>query len=112
MWGFGMPEGKAENAGGPCPVYRLLARPAMTLTLNLPPETEARLQARAAAQGQDVSAYLQQLIEKDLQTQPTLDEVLAPFQAEVEQSGMSDEELDALFREAIREARQVRAAPQ
>jgi hypothetical protein len=82
----------------------------MTLTLNLPPETEARLQARAASQGQDVYAYLQQLIEKDLQAKPTLDEVLAPFQAEVKQSGMSDEELDALFREAISESRQARRA--
>jgi hypothetical protein len=38
----------------------------------------------------------------------TFDEILAPFRDAVERSGISDEELDALFSEARREASDAR----
>ena len=82
----------------------------MTVTVNLPPETEARLQARAAAQGQEVSAYVQQLIENELQNALSLDEVLAPFRKQVEESGMTDEELEAFFEEVREEVWQEKQA--
>ena len=54
--------------------------------------------ARTASRvGQDVSAYVHSLIEKDISC---VDEALAPFSAQVEESRMSDDELHALFEEA------------
>lgn len=41
----------------------------MTLTLELPPEKEALLRARAAARGMDESAYLLRLLEEDAAVQ-------------------------------------------
>jgi hypothetical protein len=38
----------------------------MTITLNLSPETERRLRARAAQSGQSLESYLQYLAESDL----------------------------------------------
>ncbi len=82
----------------------------MTLTLHLPPETAAWLRARAAARGQDVAAYLQQLIEEDRRTEPPLKEILAPLRKDVEESGVTDEELDALVEEIREEIWQEKQA--
>ena len=43
----------------------------MTLTFELSPEAERRLASRAAAQGQDVTAYVRQLVERDLGPAPS-----------------------------------------
>ena len=53
----------------------------------------------ASRVGQDVSAYVHSLIEKDISC---VDEALAPFRRQVEESRMSDDELHALFEEASR----------
>ena len=42
------------------------------------------------------------MIDRDIQG-PTLDEVLAPFRRQVEESGMSDDELGAFFEEVREE---------
>lgn len=83
----------------------------MTLTIPLSPEAEARLQERAIAAGQDVTAYAAQLLEEAI-TSPTVDELLAPFRRQVEQSGMSDEELDAFYEELRDKVWQERQAKQ
>ena len=69
----------------------------MTITLELPPETERKLRERAAAIGQDVTAFVQGIIERSVTVKPTLDEILAPFRQQVKESGMSDEELTTFF---------------
>ena len=57
--------------------------------------------------GQDVASFLEEFVQEAF-TVPrqsrTLDEILAPFRAQVEASGMSDTELEAFF-EAVREKR-------
>lgn len=74
----------------------------MTLTIHLPPETEARLRSRAAASGRDVSAYIQHLIAKDVQAEP-LEKLLAPLRQQFAESGMTDDELGTLVEEAREE---------
>jgi len=69
----------------------------MTITLDLPAETERRLRERAAETGRDVAAVARELIERGIQAGPTLDEILAPFRAQVAASGMTDAELDEYF---------------
>jgi hypothetical protein len=80
----------------------------MTLTLNLPPETERKLIERATQTGQDVTLLARELIERGLNTTPTIDEILAPFRRQVAESGMTDEELDRLFQEEREEVWQQR----
>jgi hypothetical protein len=91
----------------------------MTITLTLKPEMERFLREQAAARGQDVADYLQGLIETALksangsdQATPhaglSFDAILAPVRKEVETSGLTDEELDELFRDTIEEPRRER----
>lgn len=67
----------------------------MSLTIPLPPDDEMKLSQRAAAAGQDVVAYVQQLIRRDIArpTAANLDELLAPLREAFARSGISDEEL-------------------
>jgi hypothetical protein len=69
----------------------------MTLTLTLPPEIERKLQARANATGQPVAEFVVQALEEKLRGEPTADELLAPFRKQVQDSGLTDEELDSFF---------------
>lgn len=87
----------------------------MTLTIQLPPEVEAKLRDRAAQRGLAAEVYARKLIEQGLNGsqevsgagQPagaphagtTLDEILAPVREEFEQSGMTEEELTQFLTE-------------
>jgi hypothetical protein len=93
----------------------------MMLTIQLPPEVEKRLQDRAAQSGLPVDVYAGKLIEQGLNgvieapliTAPesssesagTLNEILAPFRQEVQESGMTDDELRDLLTEIQAEVR-------
>lgn len=75
----------------------------MSLTITLKPETEAKLKNRAVAMGFDVDDYVEKLIEEDSKKARTLNEIFAPLHKQVEESGISDDELDELLIEARRE---------
>ena len=76
------------------------------LVPNVPDDIVQRLDARLRETGKDRSAYLLGLLERDLQI-PSLDDLLAPFRSQVAASGLSDEELDSVFREAREEVHQA-----
>jgi predicted transcriptional regulator len=80
----------------------------MSLTINLSPETERRLLARAAATGQEVSALVEEAVAEKLLKAPSFDEVCEPFRRAVEGSGVTDGELDALLEGALAESRRER----
>src|SRR5436309_3211528 len=83
----------------------------VTVTLELEPEVESLLEKRARAEGCDVKHYVEKLVERDVNRARTFDEILKPFRDAVERSGVSDEDLDALFRsfdEETREAARVK----
>jgi hypothetical protein len=97
----------------------------MTVTITLAPETEAKLRQRAAQSGQTLEAFLQQLVEREARggngtaapvaaapTAPTFDDILAPVRKGFEESGLTEEELTALFEEAREEAWQERQRKQ
>ena len=79
------------------------------LQIPLSPDTEAKLRERARANGEDVSAYAARLL-SDALSAPSVDELLAPFRKQVEESGISDGELDQLGEELRREVRQEKQA--
>jgi hypothetical protein len=84
--------------------------PTMTLTLNLPAETGRKLRACAAARGQDMASFALRAIQETLRATPlpTTDERLAPLREEFRESGMTEDELCELLKEARDEARRER----
>ncbi len=81
----------------------------MTLTIPISPEAEAKLIAKAAAAGVDVTTFAAQTLERAA-SKPTLEEILAPLRKEFEQSGMTEDELTDLLEQAKHEARAERRA--
>lgn len=75
------------------------------LYIPLRPDTEATLRERAKANGEDVSSYAARLLQEAL-CAPSVDELLAPFRRQVEESGITDEELDQLGEELRLDVRQ------
>jgi hypothetical protein len=76
----------------------------MPITVDLPAETEQKLREQAARAGQDMAVLARKLLERAIDTNPSLDEILAPFRRQVAESGITDDELTALFEEARSEA--------
>jgi hypothetical protein len=75
------------------------------LQIPLPPDTEQTLRERARANGEDVASYVARLIQQAL-TAPSVDELLAPFRKQIDESGIADDELDRLGEELRHEVRQ------
>ena len=77
----------------------------MTITIDLPPDVEESVKTQAAKDGLPLEDYVMSLVQEgtvrrdriDLLAQQSFDEILAPFRHNVEESGMNDEDLDALF---------------
>lgn len=97
----------------------------MTITLDLPPETERRLHERAAASGQTVEFFIRQVLEREVvetggthaatgpERSQSLDEILEPVRREFEASGMTEEELVKFLtevRDGARKGRRVGTA--
>jgi hypothetical protein len=88
----------------------------MTITISLPPEIEESVKSQASKAGKPLADYVESLVEEgsrrrdriDLLAEKSFDEILAPFRRNVEESGLSDEALDALFTEARKEASRAR----
>ena len=88
----------------------------MTITISLPPKVEESIKSQAAKEGLPLEDYVESLVEEgskrrdriDLLARKSFDEILEPFRHNVEESAMSDEELEALFAQARREASQSR----
>lgn len=69
----------------------------MTLTINVRENTKAILEQKAKSHGKDFAEYVEELLEKDADRPKTLDEILAPLRRNFAESGMSEEDLDALI---------------
>lgn len=80
----------------------------MDVTISISSEVFPRIQQAANASGQDISSFLSGLLQDAFTKRRTplrsLDEILAPFSAQVEASGITDGELDSFF-EDLRERR-------
>jgi len=75
----------------------------MTLTIELPKAVERQLSERAGLEGKTVEVLACELIQKAVAPEKTFDEILGPFRQSVAESGMTEEELDALVEEARNE---------
>jgi hypothetical protein len=79
------------------------------IQIALPPDTEEVLRKKANASGEDVSLYASRLLQVALST-PSVDELLAPFRKQIEESGITDEQLGSLGEELLDDARQEQQA--
>jgi hypothetical protein len=78
----------------------------MTTTINFPPATWSRLQAEAEKSGKDINTLVTEAVEARLAISGcTFREILEPIHRQVEQSGISDDEVDQLADQAVAEAR-------
>ena len=75
----------------------------MTITIRLTPEDEEALRERASLSGQGVADYVQRVISRHIHAPATLAEILAPVRRQFAESGMSEDELDALVEDAREE---------
>jgi len=74
-----------------------------TVTLEIPGiqlETLNALNAKSGRVGKTVEEYLRSLIEADVLSDKPFSEILEPIRQSFDQSGLSEEELDALFENA------------
>ena len=74
-----------------------------TLQISVPDDMLAKLDQKAVEAGLARPDYLRYLLAKGLEASPSFDEILAPLRQQVAESGITDTELDALFREAREE---------
>ncbi len=80
-----------------------------TIQIEVRQETAQLLMEKAAAHKLSLDEYLREMAESDRPPRmKTLDEILAPFRAEVEAKGYSEDELDDLFTEARKEVFQAK----
>jgi hypothetical protein len=80
---------------------------AMTLTIELPAQAEARLAEKARQAGIDMPTYVERLLEAEA-TRPPLEEMLKPIHDAFHDSGMSEEQLSDLLVKAKKEMRAQR----
>lgn len=88
----------------------------MTVTLELEPEVETTAAEQAREKGLPLAGYVESVVRETVfkrrriqrLSEKPFDETLEPFRDEVEASGMTDDELDSLFRQARRAASETR----
>lgn len=88
----------------------------MTITINLPPETEEKIRTQAQQDGVKVDDYVKTLIAEAAErrerieraSEKSFQEILAPVHKEFEESGMSEEELTTFLEELREEVWQER----
>ena len=85
----------------------------MTITVNLPPATIEQLEAEAAATGKDVESLVREAVQTKLaRRKQTVAEVLKPIHDAVDESGMSEEEVQALVDKELKAVRKDRRSSQ
>lgn len=88
----------------------------MTITLELPPDVETAVKTQAVKDGLPLETYVTSLVKQAQQqrerievlAEKSFDEILEPFRRNVEESGMSEDDLDAIFRTARKAASRAR----
>jgi predicted DNA-binding protein len=85
----------------------------MTISITLTPDQERKLEALARQNGQDPSSYVNDVVTAYLngvesKKEKTFEEILSPVWEGWRQSGMTEEEIDDLFRQELQEVREER----
>jgi hypothetical protein len=77
----------------------------MATTINFPPATLTRLRAESAKSGKDIDTFVTEAVEAKLAISGrTFREILGPVHRQIEEAGMSEDEVDALAEAAVAHA--------
>lgn|GEM_PF-3501565 len=76
----------------------------MNMTISISKQVADKLRRRARASGQPLPAYASKIVEHAIQG-PTLEELLAPVQADFARSGMTEKQLLGLGRKLLHKVR-------
>lgn len=68
----------------------------MEISISVPKEVESILAQKAAAQGKDIKAFVENIITAQAM-RPALEEILAPVRQDFAASGMTEDQLDVLI---------------
>jgi len=79
----------------------------MSATITIPTELEQKIAGRAAAQGKNVEQFALEALERAAEL-PSVRELLADVYQEIDESGLTSEELDAKIEAAVQEVRTKR----
>lgn len=83
----------------------------MTFTIELPPATLRKLEAKAKATGKDIPTLVVEAVEVDLAlTRMSLQDALQPIQDAIASSGMSPEDAEAFLGQELQAHRAERRA--
>ena len=79
----------------------------MSATITIPTELEQKIAGRAAAQGKNVEQFALEALERAAEL-PSVRELLAEVYQDIDESGLTSDELDAKIEAAVREIRTKR----
>ena len=82
----------------------------MSISIPLSPEAEAKLREKAAAVGEDITAYAAGVLERSAKQPVSLEEISGPIAEQFQQSGMTEDELSQFLEDAKHEMRRQRRA--
>ena len=83
----------------------------MTITVELRPDDEQALRNRARESGRELPEYVQHILEQHIRSGAaprSFDQALAPVWEGWRQTGMSEEQIDAMFQRELEELRRDR----
>lgn len=83
----------------------------MTITVELSPRTQERLEALASIRGKRLETFVSDLIEQTVEER-SFDEILAPFREGFATSGMTEEEATDLLDNTLKSVRTARLQAQ
>ena len=78
----------------------------------LPPGTTEAIEELSRSKGKSAGEYLRTLIEAEILSEKSFSEILAPIRQSFRDSGMSEEQLDELFKDALDKVRREKHANQ
>ncbi len=82
----------------------------MRIEISVPPETEAQLQEKAAAAGEDIASLITRVLKRYAERPLSLHEISGDLAEEFRQSGMSEDELTEFLESVKHEERRKRQA--
>ena len=72
----------------------------MVISIEIPKSSEVKLIEEASRQGKSIESYAAELLQKAVEGNRSLAEILAPFRSDVAACGADDESLDKMFSSA------------
>ena len=75
----------------------------MSITISISPETQNKLEKRAAVFGQDLKTYVRNLLERE--AGQSLTKAAEPLYRQTEKNGSGEDELEDLISETLQEVR-------